>query len=48
MIENKASTDSVKDNNPSKKPDDTGIIMVDGFIRVYDPNTQQVFVEVRT
>lgn len=30
-----------------KKPNDTGSISVEGHIRIFDPQTKQVFVEKR-
>lgn len=30
---------------PQKRPNDTGSVIVDGFIKIYDPNTRKVFVE---
>ena len=34
--------------NPApKKPNDTGSISVEGFVRIFDPETKEVFVEKR-
>jgi len=30
-----------------KKPNETGSISVEGFVKIYDPNTQEKFVEKR-
>ena len=30
-----------------KKPNDTGSISVEGFVRIFDPNTKEKFVEKR-
>ena len=30
-----------------KKPNDTGSISVEGFIRIFDPKTKETFVEKR-
>lgn len=30
-----------------KKPNDTGSISVEGFVRIFDPNTKETFVEKR-
>jgi hypothetical protein len=30
-----------------KRPNDTGSISVEGFIRIHDPKTKEVFVEKR-
>ena len=32
---------------PQKRPNDTGSISVEGFIRIFDPNTKEKFVEKR-
>lgn len=32
---------------PSRKPNDTGSISVEGFIKIFDPNTKEVIVEKR-
>lgn len=47
---NKNTTDqtSVSDNKPAdKKPNETGSISVTGFVRIFDPNTKEKFVEQR-
>jgi hypothetical protein len=31
----------------SKKPNETGSISVEGFVRIFDPATKEVFVEKR-
>jgi hypothetical protein len=31
----------------SKKPNDTGSISLEGFVRIFDPETKEVFVEKR-
>ena len=30
---------------PVKRPDDTGSLAVDGFIKIFDPNSRKVYVE---
>jgi hypothetical protein len=30
---------------PEKRPNDTGAINVDGFVKIFDPKTKKVFVE---
>ena len=32
---------------PEKRPNDTGKIAVEGFIKIFDPNTKEKFVEQR-
>ena len=32
---------------PQKRPNDTGSIQVEGFVRIFDPNTNENFVEQR-
>jgi hypothetical protein len=34
-------------NTKDKKPNDTGSISVEGFVKIFDPSTKQVFVEKR-
>ena len=30
-----------------KRPNETGTLQVDGFVKIFDPNTKEVFVEKR-
>jgi len=32
---------------PAKKPNETGSISVEGFVKIFDPNTKEKFVEKR-
>jgi hypothetical protein len=32
---------------PQKRPNETGTIAVQGFVKIFDPNTQEKFVEKR-
>jgi len=34
-------------NTPAKRPNETGSISVEGFVRIFDPNTKEKFVEQR-
>jgi len=34
-------------NNNQKRPNETGSVRVEGFVRIFDPKTQQTFVEKR-
>jgi hypothetical protein len=34
-------------NSAAKRPNETGSISVQGFVKIFDPATQQVFVEKR-
>jgi hypothetical protein len=48
MTENKTPTQPVQENKPAaKKPNETGSISVEGFVRIFDPNTKEKFVEKR-
>lgn len=39
---------STTDKPPvSRKPNETGAISVQGFVRIFDPNTKKIFVEKR-
>jgi hypothetical protein len=31
----------------AKRPNETGIISVEGFVKIYDPKSQEIFVEKR-
>jgi hypothetical protein len=31
----------------NKRPNETGSISVEGFVRIFDPKTQEIFVEKR-
>lgn len=33
--------------SPAKRPNETGSISVEGFVRIFDPNTNEKFVEKR-
>jgi hypothetical protein len=33
--------------SPTKRPNETGSISVEGFVRIFDPNTKEKFVEKR-
>jgi hypothetical protein len=33
--------------SPAKRPNETGSISVEGFVRIHDPKTKEVFVEKR-
>ena len=43
-MENKTPTQQ-QQVKPQKRPNDTGSVTVDGFIKIYDPKTRKVFVE---
>ena len=30
-----------------RRPNDVGALQIDGFVKIFDPNTQEVFVEKR-
>jgi hypothetical protein len=34
-------------NPPAKRPNETGSISVEGFVRIFDPVNKEVFVEKR-
>lgn len=44
MTENKQATQT---KPAPKKPNETGSIRVEGFVKIHDPKTKQVFVEKR-
>jgi len=48
MIDNKLPTQPIVEPKPaSKRPNETGSILVEGFVRIFDPNTKEKFVEKR-
>lgn len=44
IAENPPAQHNIKEN---KKPNETGSISVTGFVRIFDPNTKEKFVEQR-
>lgn len=38
---------TVETQSPKKRPNETGSISVEGFVRIFDPNTKEKFVEKR-
>ena len=47
MTENTTQKQTVPQQPSPKKPNDTGSISVEGFVRIFDPETKEVFVEKR-
>jgi hypothetical protein len=48
MSENiKSTTPKTVPNSATKRPNETGSISVQGFVKIFDPATKQVFVEKR-
>jgi len=48
MNKNIADQSHVQPSQPAnKKPNETGSITVTGFVRIFDPNTKEKFVEQR-
>jgi hypothetical protein len=47
MTQNTTQTQPVLQQPAPKKPNDTGSISVEGFVRIFDPETKEVFVEKR-
>lgn len=39
--------ETVEQQSPKKRPNETGSINVEGFVRIFDPNTKEKFVEKR-
>ena len=39
--------EAVQPQSRPKKPNETGSISVEGFVRIFDPNTKEKFVEKR-
>lgn len=40
-------SEAVKQQPAPKKPNETGSISVEGFVRIFDPNSKEKFVEKR-
>jgi hypothetical protein len=47
MTQNTTQNLPVAQQPAPKKPNDTGSISVEGFVRIFDPETKEVFVEKR-
>lgn len=47
MNQSNQSNEKVQTTPAPKKPNETGSISVEGFVKVFDPNTQEKFVEKR-
>jgi len=47
MNQSNQPTETVQAPLAPKKPNETGSISVEGFVKVFDPNTQEKFVEKR-
>jgi hypothetical protein len=47
MTQKATQTQPVPQQPVPKKPNDTGSISVEGFVRIFDPETKEVFVEKR-
>lgn len=48
MIKNEANNQPVQPQaTTEKRPNDTGTISVEGFVKIFDPNTRETFVEKR-
>lgn len=45
--QNQQITQPVTTSSKAKRPNEQGIIQVDGFVRISDPATKQVFLETR-
>lgn len=48
MTENLQPTSENKEQPVPARPNEQGRLNIDDFLRIYDPNTQQVLVEKRT
>jgi hypothetical protein len=40
-------TSATPANPPAKRPNETGSISVEGFVRIFDPVNKEIFVEKR-
>ena len=46
-MQNTTSTQQSQPEKAPKKPNETGSIRVEGFVKIFDPNTKEKFVEQR-
>jgi len=44
-MENKTVNQTPQAQQPVKQPDDTNLVSVEGFVKIFDPKTRKVFVE---
>ena len=47
MEQKQQTTELNNDPNPVKKPNERGSIVVEGHVKIFDPNTKEKFVEKR-
>jgi hypothetical protein len=47
MTQNTTTKQPQQSQERPKRPNDTGSISVEGFVRIFDPNTKEKFVEQR-
>jgi hypothetical protein len=47
MTQKATQNQPIPQQSSPKKPNDTGSISVEGFVRIFDPETKEVFVEKR-
>lgn len=47
MNENDTNEQYQSQSKVKNVPDDAGLVHVDGFVRIFDPNTNHILVEVR-
>jgi hypothetical protein len=47
MEKNTQKTTPAQSNTAPARPNETGSISVEGFVKIFDPNTKQTFVEKR-
>ena len=47
MIKNNTNNPANLQVNTQKRPNETGTISVEGFVKIFDPKTKEVFVEKR-
>lgn len=47
MNQNQPNSVPSAENKPEKKPNESGAFHVEGFIKIFDPKSQEVFVEKR-
>ena len=45
MMDNKTTNQQELPPEQQERPDDTGSVAIEGFVKIFDPKTRKVFVE---
>jgi hypothetical protein len=47
MVQNNKDINQTNQKSTQKRPNETGSISVEGFVKIFDPTTKETFVEKR-